>query len=62
MQGEKIMKNKLIKKLLVLGIAFSLAMSACASQNVQPADNDTDIEEDEDDVFFNRRFRRLFRA
>ena len=49
MQGEKIMKNKLIKKLLVLGIAFSLAMSACASQNVQPADNDTDIEEDEDD-------------
>ncbi len=42
------MKNKLLKKLMILGVVFSLALSACTSQNVQTADDDTDIEEDDD--------------
>ena len=46
---KKDMKNRLLKKLMILGVAFTLALSACASQNVTNADDDTDIEEDEDD-------------
>ena len=43
------MKNKLLKKLMILGALFTLVLSACGSTNVSVADDDTDIEEDEDD-------------
>ncbi|MCR5619547.1 MAG: hypothetical protein K6F65_05550 [Lachnospiraceae bacterium] len=43
------MKNRLFKKLMILGAAFSLALSACSSQNVTNSGDDTDIEEDDDD-------------
>ncbi|MBP5252156.1 MAG: hypothetical protein J6Z21_00050, partial [Lachnospiraceae bacterium] len=42
------MKNKLLKKLMILGALFTLVLSACGSQTAL-ADDDTDIEEDDED-------------
>ena len=42
------MKNKLVKMLMVFGLAFSFALSACAGKD-DPGTADVDIEDDEED-------------
>lgn len=42
------MKNKLVKMLMVFGLAFSFALSACAGKD-DPGTADVDIEEDNED-------------